>query len=94
MVFAIFEYMFNTINTIGSLSESIRTNLTGLYPEGEIEQFIILVFNHLLNYSKIDIHLNLKTPVSDEIFQEVTSVIVKLKEIQPIKNIYGETEFY
>ena len=94
MVFAIFEYMFNTINTIGSLSESIRTNLAGLYPEGEIEQFMILIFNHLLNYSKIDIHLNLNTPVSDEIFQEVTSVIVQLKEFQPIQYIFGETEFY
>ena len=94
MVFAIFEYMFNKINTIAGLSDSIRKNLAGLYPEGEIEQLVVLIFNHLLNYSKIDIHLNLQTSVSDEIFQKVSSVISQLKEFQPIQYIFGETDFY
>lgn len=94
MVIAIFEYMFNKINTIAGLSESVRKNLTGLYPKGEIEQFIFLIFNHLLNYSKIDIHLNSHASVSDEIFQKVRSIIAQLKEFQPIQYIFGETEFY
>ncbi len=94
MVFAIFEYMFNKINTIAGLSESVRKNLTGLYPKGEIEQFVFLIFNHLLNYSKIDIHLNSHASVSDEIFEKVSSIIAQLKEFQPIQYIFGETEFY
>ena len=86
--------MFNKINTIAGLSESVRKNLKGLYPKGEIEQFIFLIFNHLLNYSKIDIHLNSHDSVSDEIFQKVRSIIAQLKEYQPIQYIFGETEFY
>ncbi len=94
MVFAIFEYMFKKNNTIAGLSEHVRKNLAGLYPKGEIEQFIFLIFNHLLNYSKIDIHLKAQEAVSDEIFQKVRSVITQLKDFQPIQYILGETEFY
>lgn len=86
--------MINKINTIANLSEHVRKNLTGLYPEGEIEQFVFLIFNHLLNYSKIDIHLYSHASVSDEIFHKVNSIIAQLNDFQPIQYIIGETEFY
>lgn len=86
--------MNKRINTIAGLSDSIRKNLAGLYPHGEIEQFIFLIYNHLLNYSKIDIHLNSHVTVPDEIFQKVGSIITQLKDFQPIQYIFGETEFY
>lgn len=94
MVFAIFEYMNKKSNTIAGLSENIRKSLSGLYPEGEIEQFIFLIFNHLLKYSKIDIHLNAQAQVSDEIFQQADLITSQLKDFQPIQYIIGETEFY
>lgn len=81
-------------NTIAGLSENIRKSLSELYPESEIEQFIFLIFNHLLKYSKIDIHLNAQAQVSDEIFQQTTLITSQLKDFQPIQYIIGETEFY
>jgi release factor glutamine methyltransferase len=86
--------MNKKFNTIRSLSEKIRKNLTELYPENEIEQFIYLIFNHLLNYSKIDIHLKAQDTVSDGIIQQIDSIIMQLKDFQPIQYIFGETEFY
>ncbi len=94
MVFAIFEYMNKKSSTIADLSENIRKSLSGLYPEGEIEQFIFLIFNHLLKYSKIDIHLNAQTKVSDETFQQADLITSQLIDSQPIQYIIGETEFY
>jgi release factor glutamine methyltransferase len=86
--------MKNKIVTLAELSEDIRKNLSGLYPKGEIEQFIYLIYNHLLNYSKIDIHLNAHVSVSDEIFQQVDFFVSQLKDFHPIQYILGETEFY
>ena len=86
--------MNNKINTVGGLSERIRKSLSRLYPEGEIVQFIYLIYNHLLNYSKIDIHLKAKAPVSDEISQKADIIISQLKDFKPIQYIIGETEFY
>jgi release factor glutamine methyltransferase len=94
MVFAIFEYMNNKSSTIAGLSENIRKSLSGLYPESEIEQFIFFIFNHLLKYSKIDIHLNAQAQVSEEVFQQAALITSQLKDFQPIQYIIGETEFY
>ncbi|MBN2213892.1 MAG: peptide chain release factor N(5)-glutamine methyltransferase [Bacteroidales bacterium] len=86
--------MKNKSNTIADLSENIRKSLSGFYPEGEVEQFVFLILNHLLNYSKIDIHLKAHVPVSDEIFQQACLITSQLKDFQPIQYIIGETEFY
>ncbi len=72
----------------------IQSHLHGFYPGNEIKQFEFLIFNHLLSYSKIDIHLNNQKPISDEIFQQVAGIVSQLKEHKPIQYILGKTEFF
>lgn len=86
--------MKNTTISLADLSKYIKTNLAGIYPIAEIDQLIYLIFNHLLNYSKIDIHLNAESPVSEDIYQQSHAIVSQLKEYKPIQYILGKTEFY
>jgi release factor glutamine methyltransferase len=79
------------------LSDSIRYikhHLLPLYGDKECDQFIYLIFEHLLNYSKIDIHLKQNEPVTEEIFQKVESITEELINFKPIQYILGKTFFY
>ena len=82
------------LNIVTSLSDLIRTSLSGTYAKNEIEQLVFLIFNHLLNYSKIDIHLKSETPISEDIYQQVLAIIDQLIKHKPIQYIFGQTEFY
>lgn len=80
--------------TVQQLSDFIRTNLREYYPADEISQLIFLIFNHLLNYSKIDIHLNERFQISDKIYKQTENIVLQLRNYKPIQYIFGETEFY
>lgn len=80
--------------TIKQLSDFIRTNLREYYPSDEISQLIYLILNHLLNYSKIDIHLNEHFQIPDKTYKQTQGIVLQLKNNKPIQYILGETEFY
>lgn len=65
-----------------------------LYDEKEVNQFVYLLFEHLLNYSKIDIHLNQNEIIHDNTFQQVISVVEELKKYKPFQYVLGKTFFY
>jgi len=80
--------------TVNHLSRFIRNDLQGFYPDREIQQFIVIIFEHLLKYTKIDIHLKGNEPISDEIFQQTNDIVLQLKQYRPIQYITGRAHFY
>jgi release factor glutamine methyltransferase len=86
--------MNKTNKTLKETITFIKGELIELYPTTEIESFIYLIFDHLLNYSKIDIHLNSDKNLSENITAKVSEIVSDLKNHNPIQYILGEIEFY
>lgn len=72
----------------------IRKELTGIYPKGEIESLIFLIFEKLKGYTRTQVLL-----ASDELLganerSEIERITRQLKNHEPIQYILGTTEFY
>lgn len=80
--------------TILEVSRLIRHRLKDLYPLQEIDAFTEIIFNHLLNYKRLDIHLNASFPVSAEHETQIYDIILQLERYRPIQYVVGYTEFY
>jgi release factor glutamine methyltransferase len=49
---------------------------------------------HLLNYTKIDIHINSNKIISSKVENQINKIINDLKKNKPIQYIFNKTEFY
>jgi len=81
-------------HTIKKAISKIKSELKDVYPIQEIEGFINLIFEKHLNYSNIQLHLNIDKEISNEIYLIIMNVLSELKTLKPIQYIFGETEFY
>ncbi|MFA8434070.1 MAG: peptide chain release factor N(5)-glutamine methyltransferase [Marinifilaceae bacterium] len=80
--------------TIKQLIQYIRKELQQYYPPREIEGIYFLLFEHILKYSKIEIHLNKEEGIHPDKIKKIKEAIVELKTHKPIQYILGCTEFY
>ncbi|MDD2961442.1 MAG: peptide chain release factor N(5)-glutamine methyltransferase [Muribaculaceae bacterium] len=74
--------------------DKIRKSLTPYYDKGEIESFIKIIFEELLNYSTVDIILHKDNKLSDFMRAKIENVVQDLIKRRPIQYIFGETYFY
>lgn len=80
--------------SIKKIISLIKSELKNDYPFTEIESFIVLIMEHILNYSRTQIHLNQEKEVSESNYQKIKDIIKQLKHYNPIQYILGSTEFY
>jgi release factor glutamine methyltransferase len=80
--------------SIKKVISKIKSELKGIYPDYEIEGFIRLIFEYVLGYSIVQLHLNQETEVSLNNLSRINEIIEDLKKQKPIQYILGETEFY
>lgn len=73
---------------------SIRKELAGIYPKGEIESLVFLIFEKLKGYSRTRLLLANEEKLSDDDQIEIEKIIARLKNHEPIQYILGVTEFY
>ena len=73
--------------------EYIRSELHGLYPHQEIEQFIALIFQNLCGYSKADLIIYKNKQISDSLALQIRRFAQRLKHYEPIQYILGSTSF-
>ena len=85
--------MNNSKKTISDIVSRIKINLVNHYSGNEIQNFIYLIFEYLLNYTKIDIHINSNKTISDKTEKQVNEIIDDLKRYKPVQYIFGKTEF-
>jgi release factor glutamine methyltransferase len=73
---------------------SIRKELAGIYSKEEIESLIFLIFEKLKGYSRTQFLLAKDEVLKAEELEEVSQMVTRLKNHEPIQYILGETEFY
>jgi len=86
--------IFSTVTNIGELSSGFKRELKEQYTLPELQNFLYLIFQNLMDLSKTDIHINQKKEVPDHFIVRINEIISELKEYKPIQYILGETEFY
>lgn len=72
----------------------IRDSLSQLYCEQEIESISKLIFEKVLVLSRLQVHLNQHETISTANLTQITEIVNRLIQFEPIQYILGETEFY
>jgi release factor glutamine methyltransferase len=70
-----------------------KSELGDQYPADEIRNICYLVAEQLLNYSKIDFHLNGEAPISANIAEKFMDALGRLKNWEPVQYVTGQTTF-
>jgi len=81
-------------SSIAETIQFLRESLKEFYPQEEISSFINLIFEDLINMSKINIQLNKNIVLNDAIISDINNIVSDLKKFKPIQYILGYTEFY
>ena len=71
----------------------IRTSLVDVYPTGEVEAFIRLIFEELCGYSTTQLLLNRDAVLSVEMVARIESIVERLLRREPIQYILGSAYF-
>ncbi len=71
----------------------IRSSLKDIYPQGEIEGFIRLIFDQLCGFSTTDLLLRRDEKLLPEMRQKFESIVERLKSHEPIQYILGSAYF-
>lgn len=73
---------------------SIRKELAGTFPKGEIESLISLIFEKIKGYTRTQFLLAKDLELSLVELDAIEKIVARLKNHEPIQYILGETEFY
>lgn len=74
--------------------ENINSELKEIYPTREITGFVSIIFEHLLNFSAIQLKMNVNQVLSPEKADRIQEIINRLKNEEPIQYIFGKAWFY
>lgn len=80
--------------TVEQAVRTIRTALCPLYPAGEVEGFIRIIFRHLLHYEPVDILLRKDTVLPGFIADKIDKVVEELEKGRPVQYIFNEARFH
>lgn len=73
---------------------NVKSELKGIYPITEIDSFIYIIFENLLNYSRTQLIIDQERIIESKILEKINSIVSELKTCKPIQYIIGKTEFY
>ncbi|MFC0878179.1 peptide chain release factor N(5)-glutamine methyltransferase [Saccharicrinis sp. FJH2] len=71
----------------------IKQKLSGLYPDREVESFVVWILGHVLGYDKTRILLNNDKILPKDVSSRISSIVDRLTKYEPIQYITGDTEF-
>lgn len=80
--------------TVNSYIKIIKTKLSDLFPEGEANALVAIIFKQVCNYSAHDLILHAADPLQPKTTEHINRVVDRLLKHEPIQYILGETEFY
>lgn len=80
--------------SIKKIISFIKSELKGFYPDNEIDSFVYLIFEELLNYSRTKLLISQDIILSVDSYQNILNIIKDLKTHKPIQYILGKTIFY
>lgn len=80
--------------TIGSLFNSLKTELTKKFGASEAKEMVLLIFESLKGWSQTDILIKQDEEVSDFITAKAEDIVKKTLEGEPLQYILGVAHFY
>ncbi len=83
-----------SFKNIRQLIALFQSQLNEIYAQEEIRNFISLMLDYKLNYSKVDLLMKQDDDLSAEVILYCEEALTKLRNHIPIQYILGETEFY
>ena len=72
----------------------IKESLAPIYDSREIDAMIRIIFEHLLNYSRVDIIMHKDNELSDFMRSKIDKVIDRLTAHEPIQYIFNDAYFH
>lgn len=81
-------------NKIKDIARFFKDELLPVYDKAEVEQFIVLCFEHFLNIKRHELVLRNNETVSESELLKFNFAVKDLKNNKPIQYILGSTEFY
>jgi protein-(glutamine-N5) methyltransferase, release factor-specific len=86
-------YFISFIPAMQQAINHIRESLEGIYTKGEIDQFIFMIFENLLGFSKTDVILHKSMKISNPLRDKIRRFTLRLKSYEPVQYILGESYF-
>jgi len=80
--------------TIQNIIKTLKTQLSDYYPATEIKSFTEIIFENILNFTKLDLILKKEDEISYQNIDKINSIIKDLINYKPIQYIFGECYFY
>jgi release factor glutamine methyltransferase len=80
--------------SVKSIIDLFREELKNDYDEREINQFVLILFNECMGWSRLQMQLNYEEFLSEKEVAEFHNALVKLKNHVPVQYITGKTHFY
>ncbi len=86
--------MNNSRNTIKNTVNLVKSELAGIASQYEIQSLVNIVFEEVLNLSKVELYSKAEKEITDEQLEKILEITAKLKSHVPIQYIFGKTQFY
>ncbi len=80
-------------NSVKNLIGRFRQELDGMYPEGEISQFIYLLFEAYLGWPKTTVQMSFGNAVPDPEMRLFETALTQLLAGRPVQQVIGQTWF-
>lgn len=81
-------------NKITDVRNFFKQELKNIYAEAEINEFIFLSFEQILEFSRTDLSLRSHETMSESELLKFNNIVKELKKQKPIQYILGSTTFY
>ena len=79
---------------IKQFKDNFYSELSGHYPDVEIQSFFSIVLEEFLGLQRIDLITKADFEIDSETFEKLQKVIQRLQNQEPIQYIIGKTEFF
>ena len=80
--------------SVSTIVQLFRQELSSMYPKGEVESFIALAFEDVLEYSRVEVIMNTHEVIPFQYIERFFGILESLRKFQPIQYILGKTVFY
>lgn len=74
--------------------QHIEKELAGIYPKTEIDGFVRIIIETVFGWGFTEQVLKKHEKINDVEFEKIKNIVQRLKLLEPIQYIVGETEFY
>lgn len=81
------------MNTVTALSRYIKEQLADTHQQGEVDQFILRIFDHLRSFTRLDLIMKRNERLSEEEVNYIREAVLRLKNHEPVQYVLGHTEF-